>query len=58
MITLILDERELQSLVALIDAGQKALGLPASRACAALQDRIDAAMETAKQLAQQTKEDR
>jgi ABC-type siderophore export system fused ATPase/permease subunit len=47
MITLTLTEQELQALVAIIDAGQKALGLQASRACAILQDKIDAAAKAA-----------
>ena len=53
MINISLTEQELQALMMILDAGQKALGLQASRACVVLQDRIDAAVKAANEAKEQ-----
>jgi len=50
MITLTLTKEEAQALLALIDAGVKALGRPAAKACAILDDKVQTAF-----LSEQTK---
>jgi hypothetical protein len=47
MITVSLTREEVQALLAFLDAGVKALGRPAARACAVLDDKIQAALRSA-----------
>lgn len=46
MITVSLTREEVQALLALMDAGVKALGRPAAKACAVLDDKIQAALRS------------
>lgn len=48
MINLSLSKEEIVALLSLMDAGVKALGRPAAKACAVLDDKITAAVNASK----------